>query len=283
MVAGKQSGKVPLVNAPPTTGASCVCHAPSQLPKALQPEGEVCRAARTGLTFPFLVGLGRQLEGEHEDFRFHDFPKQGLLNGAILETWRGRDDAALIGEMYLVLRTLAGEEGVKAVAWFLTGNGAKLTHGPDSPLSRMAAGSHQFVKSFVTVILRIRAGVKRLAEGGRSPDFSALRVGVPATHWGLKDFPREAPKKLADADTTLKAILGGTQGEELWVTSLKHDRARRSYELGLRWIILDHFGVGSDDLYAPGLIPFYVLQHERKGYRPYVNEVVIETRFSATY
>lgn len=271
-----------LANAAATAGASCVCHAPSQLPKALQPGGDSCRApGRPAL--PFLVGLGRQLGGDHADFRYYDFPKLGTLKGALVDTWRVRDDAALIGEMYLVLRTLAGEEGVNAVAWFLAGGGAKRTHGPGSPLSKMAAGSWQFVTNLVTVVVRIREGVKKLAVGGRTPEFSALRVAVPATHWGLKDFPREPPVKLADADTTLKAILGGTQGEELWVTSLKHDRVHRSWEMGLRWVILDHFGVGGDDLYAPGLIPFWVLQHERKGYRPYVNEVVVESRLSGTY
>ncbi len=271
-----------LANAPATTGTSCVCHAPSQLPKALQPGGESCRAPG-GLTFPFLVGLGRQLGNDHADFKHYDFPKLATLKGALVDTWRARDDAALIGEMYVVLKALAGEEGVKAVAWFLAGGGARLTHGPGSPLSKMAAGSWQFVTNLVTVVVRIREGVKKLAAGGRAPDFSALRVAVPATHWGLKDFPREPPTKLANADTTLKAILGGTQGEELWATSLKHDRSRRSWEMGLRWVILDHFGVGDDDLYAPGLIPFWVLQHERKGYRPYVNEVVVETRLSGTY
>ena len=123
-----------LANAPATTGTSCVCHAPSQLPKALQPGGESCRAPG-GLTFPFLVGLGRQLGNDHADFKHYDFPKLATLKGALVDTWRARDDAALIGEMYVVLKALAGEEGVKAVAWFLAGGGASLTHGPGRPLS----------------------------------------------------------------------------------------------------------------------------------------------------
>lgn len=275
MPTGRKAGTTTLVNAPATTGASCVCHAPSQLPKALQPGGEVCRQARGAVTFPYLIGLGRQLgSGDHADCRFYDFPKHGAATEALLSTWRLRDDAALLGEMALVLQTLAGEEGRKAAQHFVTGNGAKLRHGPDTPLSRMAGGSWQFLANFLRVVVKIRERVKELSAGGRVPDFSSLRVAVPATHWGLRDFPAKVDD---EASTALKAILGGTQGEELYATSLRLDPSRRTYELGLRWFIFDHFGVGADDLYAPGLIPFYILQHERKGYRPYVNEVVIET------
>jgi hypothetical protein len=232
------------------------------------------------LRFPYLLGRGRQLGDDHADFRYFDFPAHGPNTEALLCVWRVREDAVLMGEMMLVLKNLAGEEGVKAVRHFLTGNGKPLRHGPETPLSRMAARSPQFVANFLDVAMKIKEGVKRLAPRGLVPDFSALRVKPPPTHWGLKEFPLKSGFSEID---TLKAILGGTQGENLYARTLIHDPARRTYELGLRWVILDHFGVGSDDLYAPGLIPFFILQHERRGYRPYVNEVVIEGSVSGTY
>jgi hypothetical protein len=280
MGAGRRAGSVALANAPSTTGASAVCHTPSGLPKPLQPGGDVCRLPRGKLTFPFLIGLGRQRSSDAEDFQYEDFPRHGPNMEALLCAWRLREDKALIGEMILVLRGLAGQEGVQAVRHFVTGNGTKLTHDPGSPISKMASRSSEFLVSFVKVLLRIKEGVKKLSAGGKTPDFSALRVPVPATHWGLKEFGA----RLHDPESTaLRAIVGGTQGEELYATSLKHDQAGRRYELGLQWVIQDHFGVSKDDLYAPGLFPFYILQHERKGYRPYVHEIVIETGVSGKY
>lgn len=280
MGAGRKAGSAALANAQPTTGSSGVCHTPSGLPKPLQPGGDVCRLPRGTLTFPFLIGLGRQRSSDAEDFQYEDFPRTSAVENALLQTWRAREDKALIGEMVLVLRGLAGQEGLKAVRHFVIGNGSKLTHDPGSALSKMAFRSSEFLVSLVKVLLRVKEGVKKLAGGGKSPDFSALRVPVPATHWGLKEFGA----KLQDPESnTLRAILGGTQGEELYATSLKHDRPGRRYELGLRWVIQDHFGVSRDDLYAPGLFPFWVLQHERKGYRPYVNELVIDTGVSGKY
>lgn len=280
MGAGRKAGSAALANAMPTTGSTSVCHVPSGLPKPLQPGGDVCRLPKGDLVFPFLIGLGRQRSTDAEDFQYEDFPKLGPNMEAIVCAWRLRDDKALVGEMVLVLRALAGQEGVNAVQQFVSGQGAKLTHAPGSPLSRMAFRSAEFLVSLIWVVLRVKEGVKKLSAGGKAPDFSKLRVAVPATHWGLKEFG----VKLKDPEATaLRAILGGTQGEELYATSLRHDRAKRSYELGLRWVIQDHFGVSRDDLYAPGLFPFWVLQHERKGYRPYVNEIVIDTGVTGSY
>ena len=280
MPAGRRPGSVVLANSAARAGGSCLCRAPSQLPQPLQPGAGVCRLERGRLSFPYLIGLGRQLGRDHADFRYSDFPKTGAANDVLLSSHRARDDAALLGEMLLVLKTLAGEEGEKAVRHFVQGNGTKLTHGPDSPLSRMASGSRQFLVNFLQVAMRIYERVRKLAAGGQAPDYSALRVEVPATHWGLLDFPSKAQDP---EGTALKAILGGTQGEELYATSLRHDPFGRTYRLGLRWVIFDHFGVDTSDLYAPGLFPFYVLQHERRGYRPYVNEVVIETAVKGRY
>ncbi|MCL4806730.1 MAG: hypothetical protein KJ062_02880 [Thermoanaerobaculia bacterium] len=281
MGAGKTPGSSALANAAPTTGSSGVCHTPSGLPKPLQPGGDSSLRVRGKLTFPLLIGRGRQRSDKAEDFQHEDFPKPNWAADAVLAaTWRHWTDQALVAEMVLVLRRLAGEEGVKAVEHFVNGNGVKLSHPPGSPLARMAFRSPEFLTSFLWVIVRIKQGVKTLSPGGSAPDFSALRIEVPATHWGLKEFG----VTLKDPEATaLRAILGGTQGEKVYATSLKHDRAARSYELGLRWVIQDHFGVSRDDLYAPGLFPFWVLQHERKGYRPYVNEIVIDTGVRGTY
>jgi hypothetical protein len=286
MVAGKKSGQVALANAPAMTGSSCVCHAPSQLPKALQPGGDACPAPRFTLTFPFLLGRGRRLDPKAKDIQSGDagspgYQEPGWLEGQDLGIYRRGTDEQLIGIMKDTLRSLAGEEGVKAVDWFVGRNGAKYTHGPDDPLTKKAQETRQFVTACHTLLLRVREAVSRLAAGGREPGFAGLSVEVPRVAWGLLDIPTGI-KDVAENETALKAIFGGTQGEEIWVTALKHDRRKRAYALRLRWLILDHFGVDTSDLYHGSLYAFYVLQHER-GYRAYVNELVVERWMTGTY
>ena len=71
----------------------------------------------------------------------------------------------------------------------------------------------------------------------------------------------------------LKGIVGGVQGLTIEMTRFIITPATRNYFLGMRYIIEDDFGVDATDLYSPGLISFWVLQHERSGYRPFVNQI----------
>ena len=289
MVAGRTAGSAKLSNAQKTSSSSCVCHAPSQLPRALQPGADVCPTPKITLRFPFLLVRGRTLDPAAKDIQSGNGPtpesaKLGLIKRKILDDYRAKSDEALLGELMQVLKLCAGDEGARAVVWFAKANGAKYTHGPDSTLSKMAQETRQFVTSYHTLLIRVREAVSKLAAGGKVPDFATLhaRVEVPVTHWGLLDLPT-GTGKVADNETALKAIFGGTQGEEIWVTALKHDRLKRAYALRLRWHIFDHFGADESDLYAPGLVPLYVLQHERQGYRAYVNELVVERWMAGSY
>lgn len=286
MSAGRKAGSVALANAPRTSSASCVCHAPSQLPGALQPGGDFCPAPRFTLSFPFLLTRGRRLNDKARDIQsgdagFPGYEQPGFFKRQDLKIYQRGTDEQLVGIMKDTLKRYAGEEGVKAVDWFVKSNGARYRHGPDDPLTKMAQETRQFVVSCHTFMLRIRAAVSKLAAGGKTPNFAALNVEAPATHWGLFDFPTGI-EKVADNETALKAVFGGTQGEEIWVTALKHDRLKRVYALKLQWLILDHFGVDVSDLYHGSLYAFYVLQHER-GYRAYVNELVVERWIAGTY
>ncbi|MFN7987851.1 MAG: hypothetical protein U0529_10285 [Thermoanaerobaculia bacterium] len=287
---GRTAGTTRLSNAPATSGASCVCHAPSQLPRALQPGGDVCPAPKVTLVFPFLLGRGRHLDPKARDIgsgdagtpEYEKGKPTGPIDRKLLELYRTWTDEELLAVMLKDLRDYAGDEGARAVVWFTKANGAKYPHPADSTLSKMAQETRQFVTSYHTVVLRIREAVRKLAAGGRVPEFAALSVAVPPTSWGLLDVPTGA-KEVASNELALKAIFGGTQGEEIWVTALKHNRLQRLYALHLRWVILDHFGVDEHDLYAKSLYAFYVLQHERQGYRAYVNELVIERWMAGTY
>jgi hypothetical protein len=69
----------------------------------------------------------------------------------------------------------------------------------------------------------------------------------------------------------LKGIIGGTQGISVYLDSFSVSPSTRLYTMDLRYVVCDDFGVDTSDLYSPALISFWVLQHERTGYRPFKN------------
>lgn len=79
--------------------------------------------------------------------------------------------------------------------------------------------------------------------------------------------------------------MGGTQGEALYALSFSGSIPTRTYIVTLRFLICDDFGVDQSDLYARGLFPFWVLQHERSAtrYVPFVNELDLPITVSGTF
>jgi hypothetical protein len=96
-------------------------------------------------------------------------------------------------------------------------------------------------------------------------------VTPPATFFGFSD------------GVALKAVIGGTQGEELFATGFIGSLPTRTYSIDLRFLICDDFGVDEADLYAPGLFAFWVLQHERSPYAPFINELDLPVTVSGTF
>ncbi len=75
-----------------------------------------------------------------------------------------------------------------------------------------------------------------------------------------------------DQDLVLKAIIGGTQGFQAGLQNV-HYRRNSSGGIAGIWYdlvisVYDVFGCGGDDTYSSGLVPFFLLQHER-GFRPF--------------
>lgn len=70
--------------------------------------------------------------------------------------------------------------------------------------------------------------------------------------------------------------------DEIYILGLTVNPATRNYTMQLRFTICDDF-VDNSDPYTPGLREFWVLQHERSGYKPFVNEIIIEPTFSGTF
>jgi outer membrane protein OmpA-like peptidoglycan-associated protein len=234
--------------------------------------------------FPVLLGSARGC-GSGTDFTHFDFPSISASSEAKLSAWAAghppvgmRPLRSLITdtecelEMDGVLVGLAGSAGHAAFARFSAGTGGTVTHGTGSTLGSMALASGSFLATVAAVQADIETQLAAQATAGLL-DPCALSVTPPATHFGFSD------------GVALKAVIGGTQGEELFATGFTGDVTLRSYSIDLRFDICDDFGVDESDLYAPGLFPFWVLQHERSAtrYAPFINQLELPVTVSGTF
>jgi hypothetical protein len=115
---------------------------------------------------------------------------------------------------------------------------------------------------------------KFTAQAATGPlDPCALSVVPPATSWRFSFIPE------------LEAVIGGTHGEKLFADAFRCDPVLRTWAIDVRFVICDNFGVDEHDLYAPGLFPFWVLQHERgtARYAPFINEIALPVTLAGTF
>jgi hypothetical protein len=234
--------------------------------------------------FPVLLGTGRTGCGVGPDFGHFDFPPKTLSTGsaAKLAAWataHGRGpfrsvvtDTECEGEMDGVLRGLAGSTGHAAFTQFVSGAGGTVTHGSASTLGAMALISGSFKATVAAVKTNIEAQLAAQAPtGALNP--CGLAVTPPATAFSFSDGKE------------LKAVIGGTHGEKLFANSFTGSAVARTYTIDLHFLICDNFGVDEADLYAPGLLGFWVLQHERSAsaYAPFINELDLTVTVSGTF
>lgn len=234
-------------------------------------------------TMPVFLGSGRGC-GSGTDFTHHDFPSISTASEVIMGAWAYahpgvyfpiRDlisDSMCELEMHAVLFMLGMTPGDDAFLRFRAGTGGTETHNNTSLLGMMARTSASFlatvgaVKAVIETQLAIQA-----ASGALNP--CGLSVTPPATEFLKSD------------GLPLKTVIGGTQGERLFATSFTGNIPLRTYTITLRFLICDHFGVDEHDLYAPGLIPFWILQHERSAtlYAPFINELDLTMTVTGTF
>ena len=235
---------------------------------------------------PMRVGHGRGC-GSGTDFTHFDFPSISATSAAKLAAWaaarpvsRGPfrslvTDTECELEMDAVLSGLAGTEGHAAFTRFVAGTGGTATHGPTSTLGALALASAEFALTLARVKLMIETQLAAQAGSGRL-DPCLWAVTPPPTFFAARHFLSPGP---------LKTIIGGTQGEELFVTGFTGNLALRSYTIDLRFRICDDFGVDEADLYFWGLMGFWVLQHERSAsaYAPFINELDLPVTLTGTF
>jgi len=237
-------------------------------------------------TLPKSLGVGRTACGTGTDFTHYDFPSISTASTAKLAAWAAANpanplhlpirsmvpDVACEAEMDAVLVGFAASAGHAAFSRFKAGTGGTETHNAASTLGAAALASGSFKTTLATVKGNIESQLATQAGSG-ALNACALSVVPPATHFGVSD------------GMTLKAVIGGTHGESLNATSFTGDIPKRTYSIGLEFLICDNFGVDEADLYAPGLFGFWVLQHERSAtlYAPFINQLDLPVTVSGTF
>ena len=173
-------------------------------------------------------------------------------------------DSLLEFGMNNVLGLLGGADGRAMVSHFRGGTGATWTHGIGSTLNRDATHCPSVNGAVSNVQTQLTAQMRAMRVLGRT-DCSALSLSpVPNFHFGFGD------------SVALKAIIGGTQGLEVYLNAMRlKDPATCSYDLDLQLEVFDDFGVDTSDLYWPALVKFWILQHERRGNRPFINKLLV--------
>jgi outer membrane protein OmpA-like peptidoglycan-associated protein len=239
---------------------------------------------------PVSLGHGRGA-GSGDDFAHFDSPTISASSEALLAAWARshppfgmRPFRSLItdieceAEMDAVLLGLAGLEGHAAFTHFAGGSGSMVTHaaggllGAGSTLGSLALASGSFTATVAAVKTDIESQLAAQASSG-TLNPCALSVTPPQTHFGVSD------------GMPLKAVIGGTQEEEIFCTGFTGSPSLRTYSIDLRFDIRDDFGVDESDLYAPGLFAFWVLQHERSAtaYAPFINQLDLSVNVSGTF
>ena len=236
---------------------------------------------------PVKLGDGRAVGrrcGASTDFGHFDFPSITLGSEIKLQLWarsHGRLTRWLIpnfeceAEMDSVLSGLAGGAGHAAFTRFAAGTAGVETHDSSSTLGALALASPEFGRTRTAVQTAIETQLGAQAAGG-AVDPCGLAVTPPPTSFASRHFYSPG---------ALKTVIGGTQGEELWATSFTGSASARTYSINLMFFLCDDFGVDEADLYAPGLMPFWVLQHERSAsrYKPFINLLSLPVTLTGTF
>jgi hypothetical protein len=227
--------------------------------------------------FPLRLGVGRANYAKSlPDSRHGDNPPISAVSEAALRTWafikHGRTSSSDVtnaeceSDMDSTLTEKAKAAGHDAFARFKAGTGGTVVLGPGTELNRLALVSPSFRRTVAEVRDAIGRNLASQVSRTGIVDPCAVSIGtIPETKFPL----------LGPDPEPLQAVIGGTQGEELFLTGLTAWPSIRIFNADLHFRLYDTFGVDEDDLYAPSLAAFWMLQHRRSTtmYIPFINQL----------
>lgn len=198
----------------------------------------------------------------------------GAADGFVLgaESSGGVSNDASDEELFATLRReiarIGGSEGAAVVDHFQGNSGAVRVLEPGSPLSAAAAASGSFQRGAEVVSRAL--GERFQAQAARGELDAAT---VPA----IADAPYIG---FGEASGPLQAVIGGTQGMEVWAEHLALEPGG-AWTLGTTFKIWDDFGFDASDVYSPGLLAGAILQHGR-GYKAFSHVLEVPTTLHGT-
>jgi hypothetical protein len=185
-----------------------------------------------------------------------------------------------------------GDLGAAMVDRFYDGTQDPFRHPRWSPLSNMAVSSSSFLEHAANVRDKIKALLPPMpVPSGYDYGFLEKRIDVPTVNFAATSSALASFVTFQTGDElTLKSLIGGTQGLRIYLQNIffwkDHSKVPNTFSVQLRYEIFDNFGVGNDDIYTgwkgwedyhDALVAFWVLQHMRKGHKPFVNWIEVVT------
>jgi hypothetical protein len=187
---------------------------------------------------------------------------QGQLLAQLVSGDNQRLNDHLEGVLTLELASTAGGDGTDAVGHFMHARGAARTLPVGSSLSTLAATSPNVLRS-VNDCLRVGIQNDLIAQWDKDGSASADEITVkdpPPFDFSLTDMA---------VPLALRAVIGGAQGSDIFMSAFQFDPATCAFGAMLRVQVHDTFGFNACDIYSPGLMAGYVLQHYSAGHQPY--------------
>jgi hypothetical protein len=150
-------------------------------------------------------------------------------------------------------------------------NKAPLVHEGNMPLAK-AARAHQETKDALN---KIKTLIRKTFAGKRR-SVAPVKYFFPQIDPGYVAYENFYAKywSTSDEDSMLAAVIGGTKCCKIFVRNLTETKTGLRFDLRLE--IKDHFGVDQTDLYTEALCAFWLLQHARRGPKPFVNIIVVQ-------
>jgi hypothetical protein len=211
-----------------------------------------------------------------------------------IDKLKGKNDEELkaILRKFVANSLSTGDMGAAMVDRFYLGKQEAMRHKHGSPLAEKARHSSSFRSHVALVRDKLATLLPKAAGPGLNCQFLHNKIDVPTVNFGatLGALVAFAAFQASD-ELTLKALIGGTQGLRITLKNLTFTKRLLpvfdTFTADLRYEIFDLFGAGSNDIYTgakavedyrDALVAFWILQHLKKGHKPYVNWIEIETQ-----
>lgn len=176
-----------------------------------------------------------------------------------------------------------GSPGNAMVQNFVANQGAPMTWNNASSLSQDVRASGQLAGAGKVVDKSIEALRQWVnTQGAGCPDWTKLEQDVLGEDV-VSPLANFAPTgNIFSPGWRLQGPLGGTQALQVRLAAWNVNTSTRTVSGTLQVVVGDDFGVSDSDVYSPGLLAFWILQHQR-GIRPFNNLVEVDYPFSFQY